>query len=151
VFTPRPWPPGAVVDADTVDHLRTSPAAVVLDARAGERYRGEVEPVDARPGHVPGARNAPWEGNLDPATGRLLPAEALRDRFTALGAGEGRTVVAYCGSGVTACHDLLALEVAGLGPGRLYPGSWSDWAAQPDRPAATGPDPAGTGDPSPVR
>lgn len=141
--TARPWPDGSIVDADAVDRLLASGEAVVVDARAPERYRGDVEPVDARPGHIPGAVNAPWAANVDPSTGRLLAPDVLRARFAALGADGSGTVVAYCGSGVTACHDLLACEVAGLGRGVLYPGSWSDWAAQPERPAAIGPDPTG--------
>jgi thiosulfate/3-mercaptopyruvate sulfurtransferase len=142
-FTVRPWPADALVDADGV--AARAPGTVVLDARAGERYRGEVEPVDPHPGHVPGALSAPWSENLDAATGRFLPAEALRSRFAALGVVDDATeVVCYCGSGVTACHDLLALEVAGVGgkAARLYEGSWSDWSSQPSRPRATGPSPA---------
>jgi thiosulfate/3-mercaptopyruvate sulfurtransferase len=117
----------------------TSDSTLLLDARAAERYRGDVEPIDPRAGHIPGAVSAPWTGNLD-ATGRFLPPAALRDRYASLGAGE-RPVVAYCGSSLTATHDLLALELAGLGGGRLYEGSWSHWSADPDRPAATGPTP----------
>ena len=93
--------------------------------------------ADPRPGHIPGAVNAPWAGNLDPATGRFLTPEALRDRFVALGAGGDRPVIAYCGSGVTACHDLLAMEVAGV-RAALYPGSWSEWVADPSHPVAIG-------------
>src|SRR5207249_1896870 len=98
--------------------------------------------IDPRPGHIPGARNSPFAGNLAPGPApTFLPAEELRRRYLALGAGPGREVVCYCGSGVTACHDLLALEVAGLGGGRLYPGSWSEWCADPDAPAARGDEP----------
>jgi len=113
----------------------------VLDARAAERYRGEVEPIDPVPGHIPGARNAPWAGNLDPITGRFRPPEELRRRYRDLGVDGGRTVVAYCGSGVTSAHDLLAMEIAGLPGGKLYVGSWSGWVADPSRPVATGSDP----------
>jgi thiosulfate/3-mercaptopyruvate sulfurtransferase len=127
--------PEMVVDADAVAALPAS--AVVLDARAPERYEGRTEPVDARPGHIPGARNAPFAGNL--ANGRFLAPDALRARYAALGALDAPTVVAYCGSGVTACHDLLALSLAGRPDARLYEGSWSDWARDPRRPAATGP------------
>ena len=110
---------------------------LVLDARAGERYRGETEPIDPRAGHIPGATNAPFNGNLsrDPVP-VFLTSAALRDRYTALGAGREEPIV-YCGSGVTACHDLLALHLAGL-RGRLYPGSWSEWSSDPSLPVETG-------------
>jgi thiosulfate/3-mercaptopyruvate sulfurtransferase len=108
------------------DHL-------LLDARAAERYRGEVEPIDPVAGHIPGAISAPFAGNLG-ADGRFLSPEALRNRF--LGLLEGRTadqLVCYCGSGVTACHNLLAMEYAGLPGASLYPGSWSEWITDPER------------------
>jgi thiosulfate/3-mercaptopyruvate sulfurtransferase len=95
--------------------------------------------VDARPGHVPGARNAPFVENLVAPGGTFRPAEDLARRFGALGATSAKTVVAYCGSGVTACHDLLALSLLGRDDALLYEGSWSDWAADPALPAATGP------------
>ena len=126
------WPKELVADADDV-----VAAPLVLDARAPERYRGDVEPIDARAGHVPGAVNVPFAGNVDATTGRFLSPEALRARYEAAGVVEGGDVVVYCGSGVTACHDLLAIEHAGLGRGRLYPGSWSQWAADPARPVET--------------
>jgi thiosulfate/3-mercaptopyruvate sulfurtransferase len=130
VFTARPWPSYLLADiADACD-----PDNVVLDARDGDRYRGEFEPVDPRAGHIPGARSLPCRENLDPA-GRLLPVDELRRRFTEAGATAGVPVVSYCWSGVTACHNLLALEYAGLGPGRLYPGSWSQYSGT-DRPVA---------------
>jgi thiosulfate/3-mercaptopyruvate sulfurtransferase len=134
---PVPWSAGRFVDAD---HAQA--ADVLLDARAAGRFTGEApDPVlDPRPGHVPGARSAAWQGNLDPATGRFLPAADLRRRFQSLGVEAATEVVAYCGSGVTACHDLLALELAGLGTTLLYTGSWSQWGADPSRPAALGPD-----------
>lgn len=132
-FAARPWPADRLADvADVLD-----PAYIVLDARAGERFRGEADPLDARAGHVPGARSLPCRSLLE--DGRLLPVAALRARFAALGVSEGSPVVAYCGSGVTACHDLLALEHAGLGTGRLYVGSWSAYSSDPDHPVATGP------------
>ena len=127
--------PGFVIDkaglAGTLDRR------LVLDARAAERYRGETEPVDPRRGHIPGARNAPWTGNVttDPVP-VLRPSAALRERYEALGAGREKPVV-YCGSGVNACHDLLALHLAGL-DGTLYPGSWSEWSSDPSLPVATG-------------
>ena len=111
-------------------------SGVLLDARAGERYRGEVEPIDPVAGHVPGAVSAPTTENIGP-DGRFRPAADLRERFAALGVGAGVPAGAYCGSGVTAAHELLAMEVAGL-PAALYVGSWSEWVADPTRPVATG-------------
>lgn len=136
-WTPRE-PRDDVVGADEVAALRRGDA-VLLDARAAERYRGETEPIDPRAGHVPGARSAPFADNLD-ADGRFLAPDALRRRYAALGATD-QPVVAYCGSGLTATHDLLALELAGIGGARLYEGSWSDWSSDPSRPAATGDQP----------
>ncbi len=124
-----------VIDADGAAGF----AGALLDARAGERYRGEVEPVDPRAGHVPGAISAPTAGNLD-ADGRFLPPDALRQRFASLGIDLDGPVAAYCGSGITASHELLALAVAGV-DGALYPGSWSAWSSDPARPVATGPNP----------
>ncbi|MFE6867663.1 sulfurtransferase [Kitasatospora sp. NPDC057692] len=107
--------------------------ALLLDARAGERYRGETEPIDPRAGHIPGARSAPTTENVGP-DGRFRPAAELAARFRELGAGERETAV-YCGSGVTAAHQILALAVAGL-PATLYPGSWSEWSSDGARPVA---------------
>ena len=105
----------------------------LLDARAPERYRGDAEPIDPRPGHIPGARNAPFTENLDRSAHRIfLPPAELRARYAALGALDAEPVV-YCGSGVTACHDLLALSIAGL-KGRLYAGSFSEWSSDPSLP-----------------
>jgi len=127
--------PGFVVTKQEM--VRQQPGRLVLDARVGERYRGETEPIDPRAGHIPGAKNAPWTANLTAATPPVfLPGEALRARYRALGA-EGTEPVVYCGSGVTACHDLLALHLAGL-RGTLYAGSWSEWSCDPKLPAATG-------------
>lgn len=114
-------------------------AGLLLDARAAERYRGEREPVDPRAGHVPGAVCAPTTDNLD-ASGAFRPAATLTERFAALGVPRATTVGVYCGSGVTAAHQIAALAVAGF-PAALYPGSWSAWSADPERPAATGPCP----------
>ena len=129
VFTSVPWPAERLATIDELDR-----AGHLLDARQGERFRGEVEPVDARPGHIPGAKSLPCRESLDEA-GRFLPVDELGRRLRSLGVAPGDDVVSYCGSGVTACHNLLMLELAGWGPGRLYPGSWSQWAAT-DRPAA---------------
>jgi thiosulfate/3-mercaptopyruvate sulfurtransferase len=133
MFEPRVRP-GWVVTRDEMAGL--PPGALVLDARAGERYRGESEPVDLRAGHIPGARNAPYADNLTagPLPVFRSPAE-LRERYAALGA-EAAEPIVYCGSGVTACHDLLALHVAGL-RGALYAGSWSEWSSDPSLPLAT--------------
>jgi thiosulfate/3-mercaptopyruvate sulfurtransferase len=111
--------------------LSSLPEVLVIDARAPERYRGEVEPLDAVAGHIPGALNRFFKDNLQ-ANGRFKPAEQLRTEFTPLL--DGRPVVHQCGSGVTACHNLLAMEVAGLNPGAIYPGSWSEWSSDPARP-----------------
>ncbi len=111
-------------------------SGVLLDARAGERYRGEVEPIDPRAGHIPGAVSAPTTEHVD-AAGRFLTPAALRERFAALGVTDGVPVATYCGSGVTAAHAALALTLAGFTPA-LYPGSWSQWSNHPDRPVATG-------------
>jgi thiosulfate/3-mercaptopyruvate sulfurtransferase len=137
---PKPWPADRIAEAGDIERLRTDDHALVLDARSTERYeRGDLA-IDPRRGHIPGARSAPWMGNVD-ADGRFLPAAELRARFDALGAATAGVIACYCGSGVTACHDLLALELAGHGDRtRLYPGSWSQWGAAITRPAATGPD-----------
>jgi thiosulfate/3-mercaptopyruvate sulfurtransferase len=136
-FTARP---GHMPLLDADGAARLARQGVLLDARAAERYLGEVEPVDPVAGHIPGAVSAPATGNLA-ADGRLLPAGALRARFAELGAsveaGEAGKVGAYCGSGVTAAHEVLALAVASV-PAALYVGSWSNWIAQPGRPVATG-------------
>lgn len=108
----------------------------ILDARAGERFRGEVEPLDPVAGHIPGARNRNFKDNLQ-ADGRFKPVQTLRAEFEVLGL-DPRQVVHQCGSGVTACHNLLAMEHAGLHGSALFPGSWSEWCADPSRPVAVG-------------
>lgn len=134
----------------TADEAAALPSrgGVLLDARAAERYRGEVEPVDPRAGHVPGARSAPTTANLA-ADGTFAPVAVLAARFAAVGAVPGAEVGVYCGSGVTAAHEVAALAAAGV-EAALWPGSWSQWSADPERPLATGPDPgAGAGPLSP--
>jgi thiosulfate/3-mercaptopyruvate sulfurtransferase len=128
---------GSLVPAMDADTLLSSLGRVtLLDARAGERFRGEVEPLDARAGHIPGARSRFFKENLQ-ADGRFRPPAELRAAFEAYGS-DPANVVHQCGSGVTACHNLLAMEAAGLHGSILYPGSWSEWSADPSRPVATG-------------
>lgn len=114
---------------------------VLLDARAGERYRGEFEPVDPRAGHIPGALSAPTSANIG-TDGRFLPAEKLRERFSNLGVRPDVPTAVYCGSGVTAAHEIAALAIAGL-PAALYPGSFSEWSNNPANDVVTGPAPYG--------
>lgn len=123
-----------VLDVEGVRTLRGVP---LIDARAPARYRGETEPIDPKAGHIPGALNRPYSANVQP-DGRMKPAAVLRSELEALGAGAG--AVFYCGSGVNATQQLLAMQVAGLPNARLYAGSWSDWSNR-DLPVATGPDP----------
>ncbi|PRX97325.1 sulfurtransferase [Allonocardiopsis opalescens] len=132
-FTARP---GALPVLDAEAAARLAGEGVLLDARAAERYRGETEPVDPVAGHVPGAVSAPTAANVA-ADGRFRPAAELRERFAALGAVPGAPVGAYCGSGVTAAHEVLALRLAGV-DAALYVGSWSDWITDPRRAVATG-------------
>jgi thiosulfate/3-mercaptopyruvate sulfurtransferase len=132
---------GGMPRLDAAAAARLARSGVLLDARAGERYRGEQEPVDPVAGHIPGAVSAPTAANVGP-DGRFRSAAELRARFAGLGvtgAGPGETG-AYCGSGVTAAHEVLALALAGL-PAALYPDSWSGWVTDPARPVATGPEP----------
>jgi thiosulfate/3-mercaptopyruvate sulfurtransferase len=124
----------AAVDADTLQ--KSLGRVTLLDARAGERYRGEVEPLDKRAGHIPGARSRFFKDNLD-AQGRFRPAAELHAAFTAFGTPPAG-IVHQCGSGVTACHNLLAMAAAGLPGSALYPGSWSEWSSDPARPVAVG-------------
>ncbi len=131
--------PGSMPALDAPGAAGLARHGILLDARAGERYRGEHEPVDPLPGHIPGARSAPTTDNLA-ADGRFLEPARLRERFGRLGADGNVPVGVYCGSGVTAAHEVLALELAGV-PAALYAGSWSEWVADPARPRATGPEP----------
>jgi len=146
-FTPRPWPLDRLAAADDVEGVASSGGAV-LDSRSPDRFRGEPNAIDTRPGHIPGARNAPWATVLDDGQ-RVRSRDDLRAHFDGLGLtadGDGsvdrahehdvddRSPIAYCGSGVSACLNLLAAEHAGLRPPRLYVGSWSGWSADPDRP-----------------
>ncbi len=133
-FTARTWPAARLATIEEVDAARTDPDFLVIDARSVERYRGEPNSIDPRFGHIPGAVSMQVGNNL--SDGRLLPATDLRDRYEQAGASD-RQVIAYCGSGVSACHDLLALRHAGLSDGRLFVGSWSAWGSDPDRPLAT--------------
>jgi len=142
-FTVRP---GGMPVLDAAEAAELARHGVLLDARAPERYRGDTEPIDPRAGHIPGAINAPFSGHTGDG-GRWRSPRELAERFTSLGArtDDGTRVGAYCGSGVTAASVVLALEAAGVtspdAPAGLYVGSWSQWSADHDRPAATGPEP----------
>jgi thiosulfate/3-mercaptopyruvate sulfurtransferase len=127
-----------VADADLVNRIRQDPGWRLLDARAPERFRGEEEPIDRVAGHIPGARNVPYAENLG-AEGRFLQPDELRQRYARLlGDVPAERCVCYCGSGVTAAHDVLAIFHAGLGEAKLYAGSWSEWIVDPSRPVARG-------------
>jgi thiosulfate/3-mercaptopyruvate sulfurtransferase len=130
--------PRSSMRMDLEDLLRERPTRILIDARAPERFRGEVEPFDPVKGRIPGARNHPSAASLSPE-GRFLAPSELRRRFESILRGRSpESAISYCGSGVTACHNLLAMEVAGLGGARLYPGSWSEWSADETRPIETG-------------
>ena len=134
-FEPRLRP--RAVDAGFLLARLRSPGMKLVDARSAERYRGEVEPIDPVAGHIPGAINRFVRENLE--DGAFKPAERLREEFRALIGGLAPDAVVHaCGSGVAACHNLLAMEVAGLSGSKLYPGSWSEWIADPARPRAVG-------------
>jgi thiosulfate/3-mercaptopyruvate sulfurtransferase len=139
-FSARRWPADLIASAEDVRDAIARGLAV-LDARAPERYRGEEEPIDAKAGHIPGARSAPFAENVDPGSHRFRAGRELRERFHRLGAEE--EAIVYCGSGLTSCQLVLAMEAAGLPSPRLYVGSWSDWISDPTRPVATGSDPGG--------
>jgi len=128
----------AAFDTDAIVGQLGSGRLVVLDARTPERYAGEMEPIDPVAGHIPGALNRPFKNNLGP-DGRFKAAEALRQEYAALLADRSPAdVVHQCGSGVTACHSIVAMELAGMHGSALYPGSWSEWCADPARPVARG-------------
>jgi thiosulfate/3-mercaptopyruvate sulfurtransferase len=130
--------PTQIATAGEVMHASQSHGQLILDARPDRRFSGEFEPLDPVAGHVPGALNYPFDENLD-VDGTFLPPEALRENYQALLKGKAAwQVIHMCGSGVTACHNILAMEVAGLPGSRLYPGSWSEWITDPTRPVATG-------------
>jgi thiosulfate/3-mercaptopyruvate sulfurtransferase len=131
-------PVDSPVSVETVVSGLGSVQQLVIDARAGERYRGEVEPLDPVAGHIPGALNRPFVSNVRP-DGRFKPAEVLRGEFQALLGGRPPSAVIHqCGSGVTACQQLLAMEHAGLTGSKLYAGSWSEWCQDAARPVARG-------------
>lgn len=134
---------GALPVIDAGEAASWGQRGLLLDARAGERYRGEFEPVDPRAGHIPGAVSAPTTGNLG-ADGKFLSAAALRERFTGLGVRADVPTAVYCGSGVTAAHEIAALEIAGF-PAALYPGSFSEWSNNASNPVATGDSPYADG------
>lgn len=128
--------PGGMPMLDAAEAAVAAKSGVLIDARQAPRYRGETEPIDPVAGHIPGARNVPY-ADLVEADGRLHAVGSLRSRFSAAGV-SGTDIAAYCGSGVTAAHTVLALAEAGFGDAGLYVGSWSNWVADPDRPVATG-------------
>lgn len=136
-FTPVP---GGLALLRADDAAALARRGVLLDARAAERYRGEVEPIDKVAGHIPGAVSAPTTENVVEAGTVFRDASELAERFASLGATAKAEVGVYCGSGVSAAHEVLALAVAGI-PAALYVGSWSEWTADPSRPVATGPQP----------
>lgn len=138
-FAPAPWPSDRLARQAEIEEVAAGDdELVLLDARAAERFIGEVTAIDPRPGHIPGARNAPWNAVLDLTTGRVRSGAELREHFAALGIDDGTDVVSSCGSGVSACLNVLALEQAGLPPARLYVASFSGWSADPDHAVATG-------------
>ena len=136
VFTAKPWPASRLADADDAQRVAAEGGAV-LDARSNQRFSGEVAQIDKRAGHIPGARCAYWADVLD-SDAMPRPVDELRQHFRELGVDDGNDAVAYCGSGVSACMNVLAMEHAGLGTPRLYVASWSGWSADPNREAATG-------------
>ena len=137
MFIPRPRT-RRLIDTQELQEKLLHPDLILVDSRAVERYRGEVEPIDPVAGHIPGAINAPHLAVLD-EDGKFLSPDAIRTHFTEiLGDFSAKNTVFYCGSGVTAVQNILAAAYAGLGDARLYAGSWSEWITDPDRPVSTG-------------
>lgn len=134
-FTAQPWPSNRLAEI----HELAIETNLVVDARNRDRFEGRQDPIDPRPGHVPGARNVPCRENLD-SNGKLRSKAELRSIFATAGITSAGNVISYCGSGVTACHNLLALEYAGLGHGRLFTGGWSQYGHALDFPVELGPD-----------
>jgi thiosulfate/3-mercaptopyruvate sulfurtransferase len=144
IFAGKPRPTLRVT-ANQVWARLGDPQMTLIDARAPARFEGREEPLDRVAGHIPGARDHFFQWNLA-ADGTFLSPEALKNKFTALlGSTPTDQVTLYCGSGVTACHNMLAMEHAGLSGMKLFPGSWSEWSADPDKPVETGPARAGSG------
>ena len=129
-----PWPADRFIDVGDVEQA-IADGAVLVDARSADRFAGMENPIDSRPGHIPGSVSRPWTENVGP-DGLLLPVEQLTDDLAALGVSNDAPLIASCGSGVTGCHDLLAARLAGVEHGRLYVGSWSEWSQDPARPVA---------------
>ena len=146
-FTTRPWPESRLINYDELSALvtenRTGSNSVLLDARAANRFEGRapeaVPHLDPRSGHIPGAMNAPWVAVLDPETSHFRSTTEISEHFAQLGVSPSADVIAYCGSGVSACLNIIALEYAGLPVARLFVPSWSGWASDVDNPSETGP------------
>ena len=135
-FTATPWPNDRLVSADEVEQTIAA-GGIAIDSRSHERFLGEANTIDTRLGHIPGSRSAPWSEVLDDQ-GTPRSAAEMRERYQALGIDDHRDVIAYCGSGVSACMNILAMEEAGLAAPKLYVASWSGWSSDPSREAATG-------------
>ena len=138
-FTPCAWPLDRLADENDMAEIGRTGHGLLLDARNIERFTGEATSIDPRPGHIPGAASAPWALTIHPDSHRFRTAAELRERFNALGVSESADVVTYCGSGVSACMNILAMEHAGLPPPRLYVASFSGWSADPLREVEVGP------------
>jgi thiosulfate/3-mercaptopyruvate sulfurtransferase len=135
-FTAVEWPNDRLASAEEVERIIAA-GGIAIDARSHERFLGEANKIDKRAGHIPGSRSAPWSEVLN-SRGTPRPAAEMRDRYKALGIDDQHEVLAYCGSGVSACMNILAMEEAGLAAPKLYVASWSGWSADPNREAATG-------------
>lgn len=135
VVAPVPWPADRFIGAaDVLGAI--ADGSMLVDARSKERFDGKTNPIDKRPGHIPGSVSRPWTDNVD-SSGRFRSSDQLRLELGELGIDGETSMIASCGSGVTGCHDLLAARVAGISGGRLYTGSWSEWSQDPDRPVVT--------------